>query len=179
MILKKEIEEKLSHLYKKRFNYMGRAASLLWLGFGDMVERVDRKNNKSMVAYYSLHVQCPWRLSSKNEIIVGSQDYYYPNQKWLKDKGFSDIDAKWEDVFEWDKIGSNIFDEKAQIISEQAENNPIFVEKIEADNLGGVKLSLSNGFVFEIFPNDSLKEESWRFFTQNPDEPHYVVFEEE
>jgi hypothetical protein len=45
-------------------------------GFGQT-----RKRDGGMVAEYSLHLQCPWRLTSASHLICGSSDWYMPENE--------------------------------------------------------------------------------------------------
>ncbi|MCM3728808.1 hypothetical protein M3226_24505 [Neobacillus cucumis] len=73
----------------------GRASSLFWLGFGEMIS-VSRKGETEETAEYALHIQCSWRIIKENKILVASRDFYSPRSGWNEDN---------ED-FDWDIQGT-------------------------------------------------------------------------
>ena len=162
--IKKEIEDKLSLLLNTKWDCFGRAGNLLWSGFGESVTITDMKGNLRTVSEYSLHISCAWRLILEDKILVAYGDYYIPRE------GLTD------DNFNWELFGENRFDEKAILISQDINRNSIHVIDIKADNLGGFKLYFDNKYVLEVFPNNSLGEEYWRFISNNPQSEHFVVF---
>ncbi|MED1467014.1 hypothetical protein [Bacillus salipaludis] len=54
----------------------------------------------------------------------------------------------------------------------------ILVKKIESDDIGGLKVFLSDGHNLEAFPDSSEDDEQgehWRFFNRKDNSPHFVV----
>ncbi|WP_191557444.1 hypothetical protein [Metabacillus idriensis] len=47
----------------------------------------------------------------------------------------------------------------------------IHIKEVNADNLGGMKISFTDDTISEIFPDDSTEEEFWRVFAVS----HFVV----
>lgn len=61
---------------------------------------------------------------------------------------------------------------------ERLEASPLFVERIEADEVGSVSMTLGRGYQLEILPMDSLPFEFWRLLgvrQRNKTEEHFVV----
>jgi hypothetical protein len=51
----------------------------------------------------------------------------------------------------------------------------MIVLALEVDEIGSLRIILSNGYKIEIFPDDSLEKEFWRFFQLDSDPRHFVV----
>ncbi|MED1205954.1 hypothetical protein [Heyndrickxia acidicola] len=161
-------EEIISHIGKLmdlKLQYAGRASNLFWLGFGDMI-LVNRRGRTEETAEYALHIQCSWRITSDNKIVVASRDFYSPRSDWKGNEG----------DFEWDIEGENRFDERIKTFLKAKGN--LIVQQVEPDMFGGFKLILSNGYMLEIFPDSSEEDEQsehWRFFNRKGNVPHLVV----
>jgi hypothetical protein len=82
-----------------------------------------------------LHIQCSWRITFGNEIVVASGDIYSPNSE-----GGYDIED-----FDWDIQGNNRFDERIKFFMK--ENEQLMVEQIESDEFGGLKVFFSGGYI--------------------------------
>lgn len=158
------IEYALDVLHGLEFWGCGRAADLQWLQFGARYNASLRSGKPRQVGDYALHIQCAWRLCDHSAIIVASRDRYYPR---------SDAEPI-DEAFNWDIPGGNRCDERMDGFL--ASHGPLRVVKIAADDVGGFKLSLNGGFVFEVFPDDSLGDEIWRLFRPSARTPH-IVFE--
>ena len=163
-IVRGKIEKKLSVLQKQPLIDIGRASNLLWLSFGEKVVTIDRKGNEILRCKYALNVQCSWRLIKDYRIIVASKDIYIPKT------GLN------EDIFDWEKYGENRFDEKVSEFKTTMLTSNIFVSKISADEIGGLIVELDLGIKLELFPDDSLEDEFWRFIVFGDKSEHLVVF---
>ena len=53
----------------------------------------------------------------------------------------------------------------------------VLVSKISADEIGGLIIGLDLGIKLELFPDDSLEDEFWRFIVFGDKSEHFVVFE--
>ncbi len=164
---KKEIESTLAALKDVPCTRFSRAANMLCAGFGKDVQRVDFTGKNRIVSEFALHVQCAWRLTFKNQILIAYGDFYIPRE------GLDYTD------FVWDVQGNNRFDEKAKMLSSNFSLNPVCVTSITADEIGGVNIYFNNGYALEIFPHDSLGDEYWRFIRFNSDDgiksEHFVM----
>lgn len=47
-----------------------------------------------------------------------------------------------------------------------------------ADDIGGLIIYLDNELKIEIFPDDSLQQEFWRFIIFKEDSEHFVVYDD-
>jgi hypothetical protein len=164
IIVIKNIEKELKVLIGKPLSNIGRAGNLLWLSFGEKIAMLDMNGCEVFKEKFALHIQCSWRLTIGSRIIVGSQDFYIPRT------GLS------EDEFNWDIQGANRFDERINAFKEMPESNTKVVEFF-MDEFGGVKISFDSGAKLEVFPDDSLEEEFWRFIEFGEKSKHFVVFD--
>lgn len=127
---------------------IGRAADMCWIIF----------SSGSSQEYYSLHLQCPWRIRKKDDILLSDLDIYEIS-----------MENKDEDE-EWDDKKRNIFDEK---IIWHGKWKGVKVENITVTEVYDLKIFLSDSSVIECFVND-LRYECWRFFKQGAKE-HLVI----
>ncbi|WP_405288857.1 hypothetical protein [Methanobrevibacter sp.] len=143
------IEKYLRMLKKQRVAAIGRAADMLWIIFEDT-------NAACSARTISLHVQSSWRITNteKKSIIVASLDMYFPKSS-----------EEYTDDFEWDIQGNNLFDEKSANWLENA--GDIFIDEVQMDLWGDLRLSFSNGDQMEVFVDVSDETECWRIFRKD------------
>jgi len=164
--MKEEIKLQLESLVGSKLNNIGRASNLFWLELGERLS-VIRRGRTIELSEYALNIQCSWRITKENTIVVASGDLYSPNSDWNLDK---------ED-FDWDVQGNNKFDEKIEYLMRSIKE-PLTVEKIDLDEIGGLTIFLSKGFRLNVFPDisgDDEYSEFWRFYTRGKDSFHFVV----
>jgi hypothetical protein len=172
----------LECLKGEKFRCIHRAANMGTLGFGKDVERLTKRKNKDnvwvptvdKVSKYALHIQSRFRFTCKDEIIVGTNDMYYPSSKIFTKPDFDW--TKWYDgeYGERDAIGNESFDE----ICEQYFNNELtdyIVKTIKANKFGDLKIEFENGFKLEVFVDTCGDDECWRFFDMESEDDHLVV----
>ncbi|WP_156213199.1 hypothetical protein [Lentzea aerocolonigenes] len=158
--------QSLEELVGERWNAIGRAADLLWLGFGNRHEVVNHRGETREVSKYALHVQCPWRVRFDDQLVTGSSDIYRPGPDWIG-----------EDDFDWDVQGVNLFDMRASELAERLTSEAVVVASVEVTTWGDLAISLSNGYQVEVLRTGSVREEDWRFFKPYSANDHVVVFE--
>jgi len=164
--MKEAIRSQIGKLIGLNLQYAGRASNLFWLGFGEMIS-VTRRGKTEELAEYALDIQCSWRITKDNKILVGSRDFYSPRTGWNEEN----------DDFDWDVQGNNRFDERIESFIENAKEH-VTVERVEPDEVGGLKIFLSQGYLLEVFPDTSEDDEYsefWRFFNRRENSPHFVV----
>jgi hypothetical protein len=133
--------------------------------FGDRRTRLNRKGQEVDVGEYALHIQCPWRIVSADEIIVASGDRDYPE----------------DEASDWREFDSNSPSRcEARMAAWLGEHSlaPLRVEQVKADNAGGFELLLRFGFMLEVLPAHSLRgeySEHWRLLRPSMDAGHFVV----
>jgi hypothetical protein len=165
--MKKKIENYFTQIVGLPLRDLGRASDLLWISLGKDIQLLNKRSKRTEISgEYSLNVQCSWRLVSNAEIILGSKDFYIPNST-IKDIG---------EEFDWDIKGNNRFDEQVNILSAKIKSK-IFISSIIVDDLGGIKIIFTDNYYFEIFPDESLKEDNefWRIFIPGNVNSHLVV----
>ncbi|TPF18364.1 hypothetical protein [Priestia megaterium] len=164
--MREATKSKVKKLMGLNLRCAGRASNLFWLGFGEKI-LVTRRGKTEEVAEYALHIQCSWRIAKGNKIVVASRDFYSP-RTGLEDEN--------ED-FEWDVQGNNQFDERIESFIEGINEHTI-VERVDSDEVGGLKIFLSQGYLVEVFPDTSEDDEYsefWRLFNRKEASPHFVV----
>jgi hypothetical protein len=164
--MREAIRSQIGKLIGLNLRYAGRASNLFWLGFGEMIS-VTRRGKTEELAEYALNIQCSWRITKDNKILVGSRDFYSPRTGWNEEN----------DDFDWDVQGNNRFDERIESFIENAKEH-VTVERVEPDEVGGLKIFLSQGYLLEVFPDTSEDDEYsefWRFFNRRENSPHFVV----
>ncbi|MFP3668711.1 MULTISPECIES: hypothetical protein [Priestia] len=164
--MREAIRSQIGKLIGLNLRYAGRASNLFWLGFGEMIS-VTRRGKTEELAEYALDIQCSWRITKDNKILVGSRDFYSPRTGWNEEN----------DDFDWDVQGNNRFDERIEPFIENAKEH-VTVERVEPDEVGGLKIFLSQGYLLEVFPDTSEDDEYsefWRFFNRRENSPHFVV----
>jgi hypothetical protein len=147
---------------------LGRAADLIWLGFGEIVPSPTQQLPGRRGARHRLHISCPFRLDANNgKPILAGDDIFQPAS--LSDGAPAN--------FDWDKPGANRYDAIVESFWREREPGSIVVEDIEADHAGGLTLALSQGYTIRCFPNRSGLAENWRYFFLGGSD-HFVVLPE-
>ena len=159
---------KIGRLVGERVNYIGRAANMLDLHFGEDVVVTTRRETRT-VGTYILHVQCPWRIINveKRGMYLGSMDFYAPSNQVKADKNFR------YETFDWDVRGQNLFDEKAPRWFAGLEG--VTVTEAKLYRFGDARIKLSNGDWIEIFATESADRECWRLFQYEHDTEDLIV----
>jgi hypothetical protein len=135
-------------------------------GFGARHPIVNDRGEQTEVADYALHVGCGWRIVGPTGIVVGRRDLFYP----AGDDPYKDLDT-----FDYDGPAPNRRSVRLASLLQERESAPLVVEGCSADDVGGFRLTLTGGFVLEVWPDDSLDDERWRLFPSCSDAPHFVV----
>lgn len=163
---KEDIQKALSVLIGESLWASGRAADLQWFQFGKRRKVKTVRGGEKQVGEYALHIQCPWRITHGDHIVVGSGDLYYPALE---------IDGPQEN-FVWDVQGANRRDKRITELF-QGENRQFLVKDIQADQAGRFVVVLDDDHALEVFPDDSLIDEHWRIFKPSEETPHFVYLE--
>ncbi|MEL6105371.1 MAG: hypothetical protein AAFU85_05015 [Planctomycetota bacterium] len=144
-----------------------RAADMRMFHFGTMrpaaPSRIPslRDRPRGSVGAYALHVQCPWRLETANEILTGRLDLWEPVTQ-SDDFSFN----------EWDcEKDGNLQDLR---VNEVLASTGMVVESVDAKPNGHFELTLGHQRSLTVFPSGSVSED-WRLFKPDTDEPHLVV----
>lgn len=163
--MKNEIKNKLEELIGHEFVGTTRTAAMECLKFGVFYKK-DREGIERQVGLFSIHIQCPWRITKKDAILVGSDDLVEQ----------ADENAEFDENFDWDVQGGNLRDIKLDAFLKSGRH---IVESVTADNLGGFELMLNNYVKISIFPTLSSKSEYaefWRLIDNRSIESiHFVI----
>lgn len=143
---------------------IGRAGDLCWMLFGSSFKEKNVLGKEVEKGEYSLHLQCPWRIRDMEDssIKLASGDIYEPRSS-----------IEWNENFNWDVQGNNLFDEKVEHLF--SKEKMILVEKISVLEDGDLEMIFSNKFVLECFIAISIKEECWRFF-KHGSKKHLIIY---
>ena len=160
--MKYEIELRTGQLSGKRIWGWGRASDLTSFQFGPEREVTGTTGKSKTVGEYALHIQCPWRITAGENIVVGHREVYYPVSG---DEPESD--------FDWGPMGSNRLDQSLDRIFK--DERKLVVQAVEVGVGGYLRLYLSGDLSLEVFPDDSLAHEHWRLFRPYTSERHLVV----
>ena len=130
---------------------VGRTSDMCWFIFGS-------KHDREKDVFYSLHLQCPWRIRKGNTIVLSNLDIYeLPSEVLATDKVWADTKR-------------NLFDEKAESFLKSGGKK---VDSVFITEMNDLAIFLSDSSIIECFVND-LKYECWRFFKKG-DKQHLVV----
>jgi hypothetical protein len=133
------------------------------LKFGT-VHRTDKEGKTYNIGEFALDLQCQWRLTNEDEIIVGSEDLYEPAV------GTTATD---ED-FNWEEFNANLRDIKLnKLISE----NELSIVSAVVDKFGGLEIQLGNNIKLAVFPTISSKTEIeyWRLIDFRNEKSKHLV----
>ena len=72
--MSKPSSECLNLLVNKRLSKLGHAANMLWISFGQDIKVTDYRGKQKCVGEYALHIQCPWRITRKQDVLLSSRD---------------------------------------------------------------------------------------------------------
>lgn len=158
-----EVERALQPLAGKRLWRCTRAASMACFDLGASRKVKAFVGGAKDVGEFALHVQCPWRITHEDRIVVASEDVYYPAGHRSGDQ----LPAE----FDWEHV-SNLRDKRLSELFER--NESLIVEQMQVGSAGAVSICLSGGFVMEIFPVDA-NVESWRLFEPGENKRHFVA----
>jgi hypothetical protein len=141
------------------FHTAGRNVDLCWFSF-----TLPLDGNKKIVSF-NLHVQCSWRITIDNVIIVASKDKFYP-----RGDPYQGIDS-----FDWTVPFSSQVDEKLALLFDHNKYPEWTVLSADIDNYGGVIIKFSANREFSIYPDNSLGGEFWRLLPNDHDLEHFVI----
>jgi len=135
--------------------------------FGAQHEGVGLRGRPKVWGDWALSIQCSWRLSRLDKIVVGYRDVYSARTH-APGKGSAGFDS--------DQPGQNRRDELLERFFVARRAAPVSVKDIRADDLGGFTLSLTDPFRLEVFPDESPSDaELWRLFQPGIGARHFVV----
>jgi hypothetical protein len=159
-----EIEKQLQQLIGLPVTKIHRMAATGAIGFGDLRTAINKKGEIVQVPRYAIHISCSFRITDSRKNLTANLDMFNVNST-----------TEWTADFDWDVSGANLYDETAYVMSEQFGIDSALVVRVKANLYGDVDIYLSNGFIIQIFANDSSKQEIWRLFETESQNPHFAV----
>jgi len=128
-----------------------------------------------MIGEFSLHLQCPWRITNTEGVVTGSGDWYAPEHA----EDFEKLaDESWDPghggSLQEAKLRSLLDNQRTDVKYVTNETKNLVVTGVRTDRIGGFELLLSTGYSLEAFPSSS-RWEDWRLFRPSSEEPHFVV----
>ena len=132
--------------------------------FGVRRKFIDRGSEKE-IGELALHVQCAWRITRQDRVVVGSRDINYPADYY--EGGTVPDEFDWDrDPTRLDKLVLELFDQGTK---------QYVVQRVEVGDAGRFCVVLSSDLSLQVFPDDSLPDEHWRLFIPRAHQPHFVV----
>ena len=161
--MREEIQKAISVLVGQPLWALGRAVDLAWFEFGQHRTVTGWKNETKEVGDYALHVQCAWRITLGDKVLVGRGDIFRPPEE--SDEPIP-ADFDWEKANRFDKIVKEFFEN---------ESRQSTVLSVAAGDAGSFTITLQDGYTIQAFPQDSESGEHWRLFSPCTTKPHFVV----
>ncbi len=149
---------RLMNLKNQKMQYIKRSCDLVDIGFGDLLKRKNRKNEEVLVARYSLHIQCPFKILYNQKMLTEHTDLYVSSAN----------------VYETVDIGQKnctLFDQRLQEYTNELSDE--YVVDVSINQIGNITISLSNITIF-VFIDSTTKEEQWRFFETGTNKEHLI-----
>ena len=164
--MKNKIEKALGQLVGLGFTRTTRTGATECIKFGVLYRVVDRKGIECQIGEFSIHLQCPWRITKGNSLIVGSDDVVeQPNET-----------AEYDENFDWDVKMGNLRDVK---MANFIKSGKYIVESVKSDDIGGFELAFNDDIKLTVFPTSSSQNfysEHWRLLdNRDEDKNHFVV----
>lgn len=156
--MKKEVQQALSVLVGKPLWSCGNSAALEWFEFGERRTVTRFRGGTKEVGEYALHVQCAWRITQHDEVVIASGDVHDASEQGGGDSA---------------PIVTRANERVQQLF--QRETRQLAVEQVKAGDAGAFSIMLADGYVLEVMPDDSSDSEHWRLFKPYVEGPHFVV----
>jgi hypothetical protein len=127
-------------------------------------------SGKGTIGQFALHIQCPWRIVTREGILTGSADCYEPTEVGgevvANDRQKGNLQQK--------RLGDLLRSYDASTHSWVNSTGQLIVRSVLVDDFAGFELELSGGFRLQVFP-DGSRGEDWRFFAPGSEEGHVVI----
>jgi len=145
-----EINKILQDLIGLPLTRTTRAANMECLKFGTIF-RTEKDGTKNNIGEFALHLQCPWRLTNENEIIVGNGDLYQQ----------ADETADYDENYDYFEFNANLRDVR---LDKLIKDKTITIISAKADKFGGLEICFENNITLTVFPDLASKadNENWR-----------------
>ena len=166
------VKEVLAVLIGQPLRELGRSSMMITLDFGELIEidtikqgedgRPLRDENgrgiptKAIVGKYGMHVLCGMRFTCGDEVIFARSDIFLPTVEQSNKPDFS-----WA-TFDWHTTGNTAFDE---FVSRHFNGKfcDYIVKSIKVNKFGDLTIAFENGFMLELFSDNSDDSTLWNF----------------
>jgi len=129
----------------------GRAADLVWVLFGNRITWHNHAGKATERSEFALHVQCPFRITRDNDIVLGSADL---------DEVIADEDRV---QLNTDRAQVTVFDSKAADLNSSMGLSR--VTRAVVSSVGDVVIDLESGLALHAFVVSSVDSEAWRLLS--------------
>lgn len=130
---------------------------------------------KGIVGAYALHVQCPWRIVTRDRIVTGKMDLFEPVVP-RNDFDWQKTIREPEGNLQHKILHDLLHPSDPATRSEVEGNDQLAVVGVEVDVYGGIDLNLSNHYRLQCVPCGT-RVEDWRLFKPGDTSRHFVVGE--
>ena len=159
MVAKLDAKERLDELKGQKLSYLCRSCDLFDIGFGKSHERELLSGKKITTASYAIHVQCPFRITNQNNVIMSYDDMFVPLDDSI---GTVDVGLK----------NTTLLDSKLRAFFSQYPNE--YVLDVALGDYGDLTIFMSN-ICISLVVTRFDKDEAWRFFKPGSEEEHLVT----
>ena len=122
---------------------------MLLLQFGNPHEVSASDGGTKMVHDWTIQIQCPWRISQHNQIVIAYRDFYY-----------SDVAKNSQAV-----MNKSRYDSVLGSLCAEFEAAPPRVSSVDSDKTGAFSLYLSDSYRLEAIPAENTESgKHWRIF---------------
>jgi len=148
-----------------QFSVTHHAGNMRMFHFG----KVTREGPRRARGECALHVQCPWRIESGNEMVTGFHDWWHfvggaQPVDWEPGTGGSLQELRLRELF------ACPLDEDRLIINKTAS---LVVTDVGTDAHGGCRIALDNHLFIVVLPCTAAGE-YWRLFQPGGESPHLI-----
>lgn len=158
--MKEEIKLNLDVLVGSTFTVLEGAGGVAYFGFGEpLVETGIREytseKESTSAAYkkfrnkYNFFLYCAFHVRRHNKVLLGSGDFYVPNSEWKSANDREEFEYKNKNL-----LHSEFIHQYFRLLARIEREKPI-IKRIDSDEIGGLKIVLSKGYIIEVFPNIS------------------------
>jgi hypothetical protein len=145
----KIIQNALAPLVGLPLCHLSRSTHMLILQFGYLHEISISNGSTKMVHDWTIQIQCPWRISQNNHIVIGHRDFYY-----------RDVAQNSEVI-----MNKSQYDSVLASLCVEFEATPPRVGSVDSDATGAFSLHLNDGYRLEAIPGENTESgKHWRIF---------------
>lgn len=146
----------LANLVGLTLSATGRAGNLQWFQIGPLREIVTPRGTRKSVGTYALHVQCAWRITAIDRVLVGSENAEAAKQFVLTSSNIP---------------GEHDGDPSANATGPGRRE----VAAVTQHRAGHLQLEFADGTMLEVFPLSPNSSEWWRLIQNDDPSRHWVV----